>query len=54
MKKEEFKKLKRGNIIRNLCTGNTYIVDSNFGDFIVGVSSLHISNPSEWESNRYR
>ena len=40
--------LKRGDIIKNRLSGNTYVVDSNYGEWASAVTVQDITNPSEW------
>ena len=49
MTNEQFKSLRRGDVIRGLCSGTAFVVDAHYGDFVIAMKSMHISNPSEWE-----
>ena len=49
MTKEQFKSLRRGDIIRGLASGIAFVVDAHYGDFVIAMKSMHVSNPSEWE-----
>lgn len=48
MNSVQLKKLKKGDIVRHLGTGDSYVVDANYGDFVTGMRTVNISNPSEW------
>lgn len=45
---ENFSGLKRGDIVRNLGSGNTYVIDINGGNFCIAVNTVYMSNPLEW------
>ena len=45
---KSIKDLKRGDIVRNLSSRNTYVIDAIFGNYAIGVRIIHISNPDEW------
>jgi hypothetical protein len=49
MTNEQFRSLRRGNVIREGCSGTAYVVDAHYGDFVIAMKSMHVSNPSEWE-----
>jgi len=49
MKVEEMKNLKRGDIVKNDGSGNSYVVTANYGDRITAVRTVDITNPSEWQ-----
>jgi hypothetical protein len=49
MTNEQFKSLRRGDVIRGLCSGTAFVVDAHYGDFVIAMKSMHVSNPSEWE-----
>mgnify|MGYP001108463121 CR=1 FL=1 len=40
--------LKRGDIVKNRLSGNTYVVDSNYGERASAVTVQDITDPSEW------
>lgn len=42
------KKLKRGDIVRHRITGNSYVIDGNYGLYAIAIKSIQISNPNEW------
>ena len=49
MTNEQFKSLRRGDVIRGCCSGTAFVVDAHYGDFVIAMKSMHVSNPSEWE-----
>lgn len=40
---------KRGTIVRSKVTGQTYVVDANYGDRATVSTTADITNPEEWE-----
>ena len=49
MNKREFKKIKRGNILTNKSSGNSYVVDDELDSkTYIGIRTIIITNPSEW------
>lgn len=53
MTNEQFKSLRRGDIIRGIGTGTSFVVDAHYGDFVVAMKTMHVSNPDEWELCAY-
>jgi len=49
MTKNQFKKLSRGDIVRHVAGGISYIVDANFGDSVTALNSIDVTNPTEWD-----
>jgi hypothetical protein len=49
MTNEEFDKLKRGDIVRNIGSKGVYVVTDNFGDRKTAVMTADLTNPQEWE-----
>lgn len=49
MTKEEFKKLKPGDVVMNNGSLSTYIVSGNYGNRVTAVITIDLTNPSEWE-----
>jgi hypothetical protein len=51
MNQEDFKGLKRGDIIRHKTSwdGESIVVDANYGTSVTAVRTYHVSNPDEWE-----
>jgi hypothetical protein len=49
MTNEQFKSLRRGDVIRGCGSGTAFVVDAHYGDFVIAMKSMHVSNPSEWE-----
>jgi hypothetical protein len=51
MTREELMSLKRGDIVVNLGSGGSYIVEIEPTPitWAIGIRSIFISNPSEWE-----
>lgn len=49
MNAEEFSKLKRGDIVQNTGSGNSYVIAEQHGDWFIGVRTIAITHPSEWE-----
>lgn len=47
MTKKEFLKLKPGDIIKS--KNDTVIVSQNFGERLIGVRTIEVRNPKEWE-----
>lgn len=45
---KDFSNLQRGDIVRNIGSGESYVVDANYGDYCIAMRSVHMSNPSEW------
>jgi len=45
---ESISELERGDIVRHKSGGNSYVIDDNYGDYAIGVDTVHISNPCEW------
>jgi hypothetical protein len=48
MTNEQFKSLRRGDVIRNSGSSTAFVVDAHYGDFVIAMKSMHVSNPSEW------
>jgi hypothetical protein len=46
---EEFENLERGDIVRGKHSTLSYVVDAHHGYAAIGVRSVEISNPSEWD-----
>jgi hypothetical protein len=49
MKIDEFVKLDRGDLVRHKLESKAYIVDANYGSMVVGIHSVTITNPDEWD-----
>ena len=49
MTNEQFKSLRRGDVIRGCGSGIAFVVDAHYGDYVIAMKSMHVSNPSEWE-----
>ncbi len=49
MDEEEFKGLKRGDIIRNRNSPDAYVVDCNLDGEIIGVRTVLATNWREWK-----
>lgn len=49
MTKEEFKKLKRGDVVRNIGSENVYVVTGNYGEYSTFVNTIVAYNHTEWE-----
>lgn len=50
MEKKKFKELSPGDIVRHKLFGdNAYIVHSNYGDRVVAVRTVELTNPDEWD-----
>lgn len=41
--------LERGDIVRHVDSGNSYVVIANYGEHATAVRSIEISDPTEWE-----
>ena len=48
IKLTNLKEVRRGDILRNNGTGNSYVVLSTYGDRILAVRDVTVTNPSEW------
>ena len=48
MDRKQFTSLKRGDIVRHVRTGNSFVIDSSDGQTYIGLDSINISNPDEW------
>ena len=46
---ENVNDLFRGDIIKNNATGNSYVVEEIYEGKVIGVRTVHITNPAEWE-----
>ena len=42
-------KLKRGTVIRHKSGADSYVIVDNFGNYALGVRSVHVTNPDEWD-----
>lgn len=49
MKGEAFRKLKRGDLVKHKHDRRTFVVTSNYGGRVTAVSSVDMTNPSEWD-----
>ena len=49
MTRENFLSLSRGDIIKHKANPKTYVVDANHGQYITAVTTVDVTNPSEWE-----
>lgn len=49
MTKEQMSKLEQGDIVRGKLSGNSYVITANYGDYVIGVRTIHISHPEEWD-----
>ena len=49
MTRKQFIALRRGDIVRGESSGDSYVVDGHYGNFIIATKSMHVSNPSEWD-----
>ena len=48
MTEDQFRKLKRGDIVRNKGSADSYVVTSHYGDRVTAVRTADLTNPSEW------
>ena len=51
MKEIEIKSLDElecGDIVRGKLSGESYVVTSNYSQYVIGVRSVQISQPNEW------
>jgi hypothetical protein len=46
--KEQFKNLKQGDIVRNTCSGNEYVVTSKYDEYVTAVKSVNMTHPEDW------
>lgn len=44
----DFKKLARGDIVESVNGGRTYVVAGNYGNCVIAVDVMHMTNPDEW------
>ena len=49
MRKSLFKDLERGDIIKHKTQEQTYVVSGNYGSHVIAITSVHMSNPDEWD-----
>ena len=49
MTEKELKDLQVGDIVRNKSGSEGYIITSNYGNRAIGVRTIDITNPSEWD-----
>ncbi len=50
MENDEFKNLKRGEIVRHkIVKTPTYVVTANYGGRVTAARTVDMTNPSEWE-----
>jgi len=45
----EMSSFKRGRIARHKHSGNSYVVDANYGNRATATRTVEITNPEEWE-----
>jgi hypothetical protein len=48
MTEDNFRKLERGDIVRNKYDDQTYVVTENYGGRATAVTSVDMTNPPEW------
>lgn len=50
MDREEFKELKRGDIVKHISDWKTYVIIGRSPEgYLIGIREVTISNPTEWE-----
>ena len=49
MTKEEFEQLERGDIVWHIAADKAYVVDAHYGDSIIAVRTVLLTNPEEWQ-----
>lgn len=49
MTRQDFKALKRGDLVRHKHENRTFVVTANYGDRVTAVSSVDLTNPPEWD-----
>lgn len=49
MNKSEFMNLREGDIVQGKSSGLGYVVVANYGNHVIIVRSMEITNPDEWE-----
>jgi len=49
MKKDKFKLLKRGDLVRHVNDPRIFIVSANYDGRMTAITSVDMTNPSEWE-----
>jgi hypothetical protein len=49
MTKKEFKKLKRGDVVRNIGSERVYVVTGNYGEYSTFTDTIIAYNHTEWE-----
>lgn len=48
MNKTEFSQLREGDIVQGKSSGLGYVVVANYGNHVIVVRSMEITNPDEW------
>jgi hypothetical protein len=46
---KDFSNLQPGNFVRHKHGRDTYIVQANYGSYVIAARTAHISNPREWD-----
>lgn len=49
MKKGEFERLERGDVVKHKRDSRLFIVTGNYGDHVTAVATVDMNNPDEWE-----
>lgn len=49
MKKETFKELQTGDVVRHKSSNTNYVIMEDFGDRKTAVRTVDLTNPDEWE-----
>lgn len=49
MNRENLSLLKRGDLVRHKHDHRAYVVTGNYGNHVTAVSSVDMTNPSEWD-----
>lgn len=47
---KELFSLRRGDIIRSVASGNSYVIVYSTGRSMIGIDTVDITNPDEWEA----
>ena len=49
MTQEEFDNLDRGDVVCHVGSTQSFVVDANYGNHVIAVRAVDLTNPPEWE-----
>lgn len=49
MTDQEFDRLAVGDLIRHKGGSKAYVVQANYGSYVIAVRVAHVTNPTEWD-----